>query len=91
MSRDFKHYRKPDEPETVTAEPEAEAQAPAPVQVHSHVILDNTSNQISNVFYYAALADKIAGTLYTDATEALPVRSINGYQYYFVVYDYDTN
>jgi len=63
----------------------------APGQMQSHVIPDDNEGQISNVFCYAALADKISGTLYTDATGALPVRSINGYQYYFVAYDYDTN
>jgi len=45
----------------------------------------------NNVFCYAALADKQSGTLYTDATGALPVMSLDGYQYYFIAYDYDTN
>ena len=44
-----------------------------------------------NIFCYAALADKQTGTLYTDATGALPVRSLEGNQYYYVAYDYDHN
>ena len=83
--------RKPDKPETAAEEPEAEEHVLAPRQAQPHVIPEDTSEQISNVFRYAALADKIAGTLYMDATGALPVRSINGYQYYFVAYDYDRN
>ena len=46
---------------------------------------------ISNVFCFATLADKSKGTLYTDATGALPVWSVNGNQYCYVAYDYDTN
>ena len=42
-------------------------------------------------FCFAALADKQTGTLYTDATGALPVMSLKGNQYYFMAYDYDTN
>ena len=45
----------------------------------------------NNVFCFAALADKQSGTLYTDATGTLPVMSLDGYQYYFIAYDYDTN
>ena len=41
----------------------------------------------NNLFCYSAFK----GTLYTDATGALPARSLDGNQYYFVVYDYDTN
>ena len=48
--------------------------------------------QIATYFAkYAALADKQQGTLYTDATGALPARSIDTHQYYFIAYDYDTN
>ena len=42
---------------------------------------------INNVLCFAALTDKNKGTLYTDAIGALPVRSINGNQYYYVAYD----
>ena len=45
----------------------------------------------NNVFCFAALADKQTGTLYTDQTGALPVRSLEGMQYFFIAYDYDTN
>ena len=47
--------------------------------------------ETNNVFCFAALADKQTGTLYTDQTGALPVRSLEGMQYFFVAYDYDTN
>ena len=46
---------------------------------------------MNNIFCFAALADKQKGTLYTDATGALPVVSLEGNQYYFIAYDYDTN
>ena len=45
----------------------------------------------NNIFCFAALADKEKGTVYTDATGALPVMSLEGNQYYLVVYDYDNN
>jgi len=45
----------------------------------------------NNIFCFAALADKQLGTMYTDATGALPVLSLEGLQYFFVAYDYDTN
>lgn len=45
----------------------------------------------SNIFCYAALADKQMGTFYTDCTGALPAGSIDGHHYFFVAYDYDTN
>ena len=62
------------------------------IPTRGHVIpIANDDNKISNVFCFAALADKNKGTLYTDATGALPVRSIDGNQYYYVAYDYDTN
>ena len=53
--------------------------------------IDEPLDGANNVFCYAALADKQTGTLYTDATGALPSRSLDGNQYYFVAYDYDTN
>ena len=43
------------------------------------------------MFCYAALADKHTGTMYTDATGALPVLSLDGNQYYFEAYAYDPN
>ena len=51
---------------------------------------DETHNA-NNIFSFAALADKQNGTLYTDATKALPAMSLDGRQYYFIAYDYDTN
>ena len=43
------------------------------------------------MFCFAALADKLTGTMYTDQTGALPVRYLEGMQYFFIAYDYDTN
>ena len=34
---------------------------------------------------------KEKGTIYKDATGALPVLSLDGHQYYVVTYDYDNN
>jgi hypothetical protein len=50
-----------------------------------------TTRLQTTFFCFAALADKNTGMFYTNATGALPVRSINGNQYYYVAYDYDTN
>ena len=38
-------------------------------------------NKECNMFCYAALAEKQMGTLYTDTTGALPVKSLDGNQY----------
>ena len=55
------------------------------------IIVPHESHELSNVFCFAALADKQKGTFYTDATGALPAVSLDGNQYYFIAYDYDTN
>eukprot|EP00804_Cyclotella_cryptica_P020493 CCRYP_019412-RA/>CCRYP_019412-RA protein AED:0.05 eAED:-0.04 QI:0/0/0/1/0/0.5/2/0/1372 len=58
----------------------------------THIIpLEPIRDSSCNVFCYAALADKHTGTLYTDATGALPAVSLDGNQYYFVAYAYDPN
>ena len=65
---------------------------PNAIRTSAHLIPDDEQlDGANNVFCFAALADKRDGTLYTDATGALPVRSLEGNQYYFVAYDYDTN
>eukprot|EP00956_Cyclotella_meneghiniana_P014140 scaffold21040_cov41-Cyclotella_meneghiniana.AAC.5 len=68
-------------------------QPPSPsVATTPHVIpVESTSDSICNVFCYTALADKHAGTMYTDATGALPAVSLDRNQYYFVAYAYDPN
>ena len=58
---------------------------------NANVIPTDETHEVNNIFCFAALADKQTGTLYTDVTGALPVRSLDGFQYYFVAYDYDTN
>jgi len=46
---------------------------------------------MQDVFCFAALANNITGTMYTDITGAFPVRSCKGMQYIFVAYVYDLN
>ena len=65
--------RKANKPEAAAEVPEEEEQVSAPGQSEAHVIPNDNNEQTSNVFCYAALEDKILGTLYTDATGALPV------------------
>ena len=50
-----------------------------------------SDGQVNNIFCLAALADNRAGTFYTDATGAIPAISLDGNQYYFIAYEYDTN
>ena len=49
------------------------------------------SHSTNDIFCYAALTDKKKGTLYTDAMGALPTRTLDGHQYYFIAYNYDSN
>jgi hypothetical protein len=46
---------------------------------------------VQDMFYFAALADATAGTMYTDLTGAFPVRSFKNMQYICVDYIYDLN
>ena len=48
-------------------------------------------NVSNHVFCWAALADQIDGTTYTDLTGRFPMMSINNKQYMFVAYDYTSN
>ena len=52
---------------------------------------ESSDGQVNNIFCSAALSDSRTGTFYTDATGALPSISLDGHQYYFIAYDYDTN
>jgi hypothetical protein len=54
-----------------------------------HIIPND--EQTNNIFCFAALTDKQAGTIYTDATGALPTISLDGHPYYFITYDYNSN
>ena len=56
-----------------------------------NVIPHDITDNICNVFCFAALADKHHGTMYTDATGALPAVTLEGNQYYLVAYAYDPN
>ena len=52
---------------------------------------ESSDGQVNNILCSAALADSRTGTFYTDATGALPKISLDGHQYYFIAYDYNTN
>ena len=52
---------------------------------------DAPCNAPTEVFCFAALADKQQGTFYSDCTGALPVRALDGQQLFFVAYAYDPN
>ena len=45
-------------------------------------IVPTELHEVNNMFCYAALADKKAGTMYTDQTGALPAISLDGHQYF---------
>ena len=77
---------KPKKSKKAAAEQPKEAQ-----EVDCRVVPPDGQEAANNVFCFAALADKQTGTMYTDATGALPVLSLDGMQYFFVAYDYDTN
>ena len=64
---------------------------PTPTSTVNVIPAEPTEESACNVFCYAALADKHNGTMYTDATGALPAVSLEGNQYYFVAYAYDPN
>eukprot|EP00804_Cyclotella_cryptica_P025030 CCRYP_015953-RB/>CCRYP_015953-RB protein AED:0.31 eAED:0.30 QI:0/0/0/1/0/0.33/3/0/681 len=74
-------------------EPVHPLQEPSPTTTSTVNVIpfDTIDDSVCNVFCYAALADKQAGTMYTDATGALPAISLEGHQYYFVAYAYDPN
>ena len=50
----------------------------------------SSDGRVNNIFCLASLAKSRTGTFYTDATGALPAISLDGNQYYFIAYDYDT-
>eukprot|EP00804_Cyclotella_cryptica_P009771 CCRYP_013223-RB/>CCRYP_013223-RB protein AED:0.40 eAED:0.40 QI:0/0/0/1/0/0/3/0/850 len=65
---------------------------PSSFTTNANIIpIEPTDGCACNVLCYAALADKHSGTMYTDATGALPAVSLEGNQYYFIAYAYDLN
>ena len=78
-------------PKTKKRKMAAAEQQPEAQEVDCRVVPPEGQQAANNVFCFAALADKQIGTMYTDATGALPVLSLDGMQYFFVAYDYDTN
>ena len=65
------------------------------INVHPNVtqttMITPNNNIDINVFCYAALTNKQQGTPYTNAMGALPSRSLDAHQYFFVEYDYNNN
>ena len=64
---------------------------PNAIRTTANIIPNDETHKSNNILCYVALADKQTGTLYTDATGVLPHMSLNGKQYFFVAYDYNTN
>eukprot|EP00984_Skeletonema_dohrnii_P002769 scaffold955_cov79-Skeletonema_dohrnii-CCMP3373.AAC.11 len=65
---------------------------PNAIRTNANIIPnDDEATAETNVFCYAALADKKKGTLYTDATGKLPERSLDGMVAYLIAYAYDLN
>ena len=57
----------------------------------TNIITQDSTYAVNNIFFFAVLVDKQEGTLYTNAAWALSERSLDGHQYFFVAYAYDTN
>jgi len=57
----------------------------------NHMFPQHKICSTQEVFSFAALANTIAGTMYTDITGAFPVRPFKSMQYIFVAYVYDLN
>ncbi|KAL7487259.1 hypothetical protein ACHAW6_015776, partial [Cyclotella cf. meneghiniana] len=49
------------------------------------------NNSVNHIFCWAALADQINGTTYTDLTGCFPTMSLENKQHIFVAYNYTTN
>ena len=68
---------------------------PAIVQARRNVNCQQPDEEICAAhdmfFFFAALADLNAGTIYTDLSGAFPVRSFKSMQYIFVAYIYDVS
>jgi hypothetical protein len=56
----------------------------------ANILPEDPAEAVHNIFYFAALADKQRGTLYTDDTGALSVILLDSHQYFFVAYKYAT-
>ena len=54
-------------------------------------LYENMAQEEPTIILEDKSTNKQNGTLYTDATSTLPEMSLDGHQYYFVAYDYDTN
>ena len=52
---------------------------------------EGKDGNMNNIFCFAALIDKETGTVYTNATGALPLMLLEGEQYYCLAYEYNNN
>ena len=73
------------------ANPHRDVEPQPMVPTDASIIPQDPTGTVNNIFCSAALEDKLQGTLYTDSTGALSAILLNGYQYFFVADDYDTN
>ena len=64
-----------------TEEKETHTTIPAPLIVPNYEP-EADEPQTNNIFCYSDLADKQAGTLYTDATGAIPTMSLDEMQFF---------
>eukprot|EP00804_Cyclotella_cryptica_P024589 CCRYP_001603-RA/>CCRYP_001603-RA protein AED:0.24 eAED:0.18 QI:0/0/0/1/1/1/2/0/837 len=64
---------------------------PSPPPNYEDLFPPQEPNTINHIFCWAALADQIDGTTYTDLTGRFPTMSLENKQYIFVAYDYTTN
>lgn len=83
----------PPEPQQPTTSPTIIPPDPAETEQQEREEMEQPEqdDKSLNVFCYAALADKIEGTMYTDVTGALPHRSLEGNLYYLIAYIHDMN
>eukprot|EP00804_Cyclotella_cryptica_P004371 CCRYP_006794-RA/>CCRYP_006794-RA protein AED:0.43 eAED:0.30 QI:0/0/0/1/1/1/2/0/589 len=63
----------------------------SPPQNHDDLFPPHEANTINHILCWAALADQIDGTTYTNLTGSFPTMSLENNQYIFVAYDYTTN
>ncbi|KAL7503761.1 hypothetical protein ACHAXN_001695, partial [Cyclotella atomus] len=76
-------------PPNVTIPPNAKVKLVAPND--ADLFPPKEINAVNHIFCWAALADQIDGTTYTDLTGRFPTMSLENKQYIFVAYDYTTN
>ena len=61
------------------------------VPVGPHIIADDDTQSIANIFCFGAFADKQSGIVYHDLTGSFPFMSFDGSVCFFVLYHYESN